>query len=94
MTNDELRKLFESSWAESIALEQKYRRGERLTRADCNAMRKATQRMGIVAREVWLQSGKPPGFPELEKPIKLSPLPKSMQPRDLTGAMVEGGELN
>ena len=94
MTDDERRIVFEAAWAESLALEQKYRRGERLTRADCNAMRKATQRMGIVAREVWIQNGRPPGFPELEKPIKLSPLPKSMQPLDLTGAMPEGGELN
>lgn len=86
MTNDELRKLFESSWAESIAVEQKYRRGERLTRADCNAMRKATQRVGLVAKELWIMAGRPndPEFDSLRLPIPLSPLPQSMRPIDLT----------
>ena len=84
MTNQELEVLFNRSMAQSRAIEAKYRSGERLTRADCNALRKATQRIGICAREIWIQSGKPEGFPELEKPIPLSPLPKSMQPIDLT----------
>ena len=84
MTDYELGQLLEQSRAESEAIEAKYHRGETLTRQDCNRLRIATQRIGIVARELWLMAGKPEGFPELEQPIKRSPLPKSMRAIDLT----------
>jgi hypothetical protein len=96
VTNDELRKLYETSNAEINAIHAKYLSGERLTRADCNQLRHATQRIGLIAKELWIAAGKPddPEFEILRGPIKLSPLPKSMQPIDLTGAMPKGGELN
>lgn len=85
MTNDELKALFETSMKRSEEIEAKYQAGLGLTRSEINELRHCTQRIGIIARELWLTKGKPDGFPELEGPIPLSPLPKLTRPLNLTG---------
>ncbi|CAN5648689.1 hypothetical protein BH20ACI3_BH20ACI3_43260 [soil metagenome] len=84
MTTDELRTLLETSTRRSEAIEAKHASGEKLSRRECDELRHCTQRIGLIARELWLTKGKPDGFPELEGPIPLSPLPKSMRAIDLT----------
>lgn len=80
----ELRELLVNSTRRSLELEAKYRSGQEMTRRDCDEMRHCTQRIGVVAKELWLRSGEPEGFPDLEQPIKLTPLPQSMRPLDLS----------
>jgi hypothetical protein len=86
MTNDELLKLATESEARIDELEAKYRTGVRLTRKECNDLRHATARLGVVARELWIANGQPddPEFEALRSPIKLTPLPPSLRPIDLT----------
>ena len=83
MTNEELQQLYEVSTRRIDELETKYRSGQRITRGDCNELRLCTQRLGIVARESWINAAKPSGFPDLEQPIRLTPLPASMRSLDL-----------
>jgi hypothetical protein len=85
MQIEELRQLFERSWKRSQEIEAKYRAGLRMTRRDADELRHCTQRIGLVARELWIMQGRPDGFDDLREPIKLSPLPASMRPLSLPG---------
>ena len=87
MTNDELEKLFRVSTQRFDELEAKYRSGQKLTRRDCDELRHCTQRLGVIARELWIKNGCPddPEFDGLREPPKLSPLPRSMRPLNLRG---------
>jgi len=92
MTNFELQQLYEQNSCRADELEAKYRSGARLSRQECDEFRHCTQRIGLVARELWITQGKPddPIFESLREPIKLSPLPESMRPLDLSHRQ-EGG---
>jgi len=82
----ELNELHANSDARIRELEAKYRSGERLTRQDCQELRRCVRRSGLVAKELWLLAGEPEGaeFDILRGPIKVSPLPQSMRPLDLS----------
>jgi hypothetical protein len=82
MTNDELKNLWNESNAVIEQIEIKYRLGLGLTRQDCNELRRAVQRLGLVLKESWVVAGRPdlgPEFEWLNEPIPLSPLPASMR---------------
>jgi hypothetical protein len=86
MTDWELKQLFETSQKRIDEIVSKYRLGLGLTRRDADELRHCVQRVGLVAKESWIKAGRPdaPEFDCLRGPIKLSPLPKSMRPLDLT----------
>jgi hypothetical protein len=81
METHELRALYERTMKRSRFLEIKYRLGLDLTRAECDEMRRCTQRVGVIARELWITLGRPddPEFECLRDPVKLNPLPESMR---------------
>ncbi len=89
MTTDEMRDLLETSMKRSEEIEAKHASGEKLSRRECDELRHATRRIGLIAKELWLTNGKPDGFPELEGPIPLSPLPACYRPLDLTNKREE-----
>jgi len=86
MTDSELRDLFEAANRRFEELTRKHEMGFGLTRRECDEMRRCTARLGVIAREMWLQLGQPdaPEFAILREPIKLSSIPKSMRAIDLT----------
>ena len=86
MTNEELKRLFETSQKRIDEIRDKYYSTGVLTRREANDLRHATQRIGLIARERWIAAGKPDGpeFDCLRQPVKLSPMPRSMEPLDLT----------
>jgi hypothetical protein len=92
MTNEELNRLFETSQKRIDEIERTYRITGSLSRKDANDLRHATQRLGLIARESWIAAGKPDGpeFDCLREPIKLSPLPASMRPLDLSDRLTGG----
>jgi hypothetical protein len=92
MTREELRQLWETSYARHCELEAKYRRGEGLTRKDCLDIRTCNRRLRTVAFESWVQAGRPadPIFDSLRNPPPDRPFPWSPKPMDLTGRP-EGG---
>lgn len=87
MSNAELEELFVNSNRRIVELEAKHASGEKLSRRECDELRRCTARLGLIAKELWLQLGQPddPEFEILREPIKLSPMPAIMRrPLDLT----------
>ncbi len=91
MTNTELEELFVNNTRRVDEIEEKYRTAGKLTRREANDLRRAVQRIGIVAWELWLLNGQPDDFPDwIKQPIPLSSLPASMCPLDLTSKPLGG----
>src|SRR5262249_39752582 len=80
MTTDEMFELLIATEKQQDEITERYRRTGILTRRDANTMRHLTQRVGLVACEMWIRAGKPddPTYDCLREPIPLNPLPKSM----------------
>jgi len=93
LTSIELQRLLINSMRRSKELEAKYRSGAVMTRKDCDDLRHCTQRLGLIARELWILTGKTDDteFDCLKEPIKLTPLPASMRPLDLSARDITGG---
>lgn len=57
MSNTELQELFFNSIARIDQLCEKYKSGERLTRADCIELQKCNARLHVVGKELLLLTG-------------------------------------
>ena len=92
MTNEELKRLFETSSQRIDELAQKYYAGLGLSRQDCLEMRQCNKRLRAVAMELWIQQGKPEGeeFEILRNPPEWQPFPWA-KPLDLTKQGERGG---
>ena len=92
MTDQELRLLVETSNARIDELLEAYRQTGTLTRRQADALRRCVHRIGTVAYEHWIAAGRPTeGFEIFQQgPPKLSPLPASMRPLDLTARPERG----
>ncbi|MGI9068029.1 MAG: hypothetical protein ACR2HX_16705 [Pyrinomonadaceae bacterium] len=86
MTDSELRDLFEAANRRFEELTRKHEMGFGLTRRDLLELRECNNRLHVVAYELWIAKGQPSGpeFDCLKRPIPKRPLPKSMQPLNLT----------